>query len=325
MQPVVNMPESTHEQLTFRRITAADRPALEAIAAQTWNGDDYLPDVFDAWLADPEGMFYAACLPDERLAGAAKVTRLGVGEWWLEGIRVAPDLRGQGIGRAVHAYGVRLAEQLHRATGERDAEVRFCTNIGNAPIHRMASTFQFRQAAQFWRYSASAQPSTAHAATFQPLHADHLPALRAFLDASPHYANAQRSSIETRWMCRRLTDERLQVLAAQNMLWSWHGIQHDSAQIDGVLIGSVGAPYRAMKAAFNITYLDARVGALALIAQAARALAAALGVDQVRHMILARGERLVAIEQAGWRRPKDDSGKACLFSRPLSQPLGFSL
>jgi hypothetical protein len=70
---------------------------------------------------------------------------------------------------------------------------------------------------------------------------------------------------------------------------------------------------------FNLTYLDARVGSLASIARAARALDAALDVPSVRHMILARGERLVAIEQAGWRRPKDDSGKACLFSRALNQ------
>ncbi|MCS6871193.1 MAG: hypothetical protein NZ571_07020 [Anaerolineae bacterium] len=53
MQPVLHLPDSTHPELTFRRVTAADRPALEAIAAQTWDGNDYLMDVFEAWIADP--------------------------------------------------------------------------------------------------------------------------------------------------------------------------------------------------------------------------------------------------------------------------------
>lgn len=321
MQPVLHLPDSTHPELTFRRVTAADRPALEAIAAQTWDGNDYLMDVFEAWIADPEGMFYAGCLPDGRLAGAAKLTRFGSGEWWLEGIRVDPKLRGQGIGRAIHAYGVALAEALHRASGESTAEVRFCTDLNNTAVHRMAATFQFRQVAQFWRYSVRVQPSAAYAETFWRCTLDHLPALRTFLDQSPHFANVQQSTIEARWQCRRLTDARLRALIEQGMVWLWRGIHHDSARIDGVLIGYVGSPYRQMQPEFNVTYLDAQVGGLASIARAARALGATLDVPSLRHMILARGERLVAIEQAGWRRPKDDSGKACLFSRPLSQTI----
>jgi len=318
MQPVLHMPSATHPELTFRAVTAADRDALSRIAAQTWDGNDYLMDVFEAWLADSEGMFYAGCLPDGRLAGAAKLTRLGEGEWWLEGIRVDPTLRGQGIGRAIHAYGVALAEALQRAHSEGAGEVRFCTDLSNAPVHRMAAAFQFRQVAQFWRYSARILPSAARAETFRRCTPDQLHALRAFLNGSPHYANVQQSAIEARWQCRRLTDARLQELAAQGMIWLWHGVHQDAARIDGVLIGYVGSPYRQMPPEFNLTYLDARVGSLASIAQAARALGATLDVPSVRHMILARGERLVAIEQAGWRRPKDDSGKACLFSRALN-------
>lgn len=325
MQPALHLPGSTHPELTFRRVTAEDRRALEAIAAQTWDGNDYLMDVFEAWIADPEGMFYAGCLPDGRLAGAAKLTRLGVGEWWLEGIRVDPSLRGKGLGRAIHAYGVALAEAMHRASGEGAAEVRFCTDVSNAPVHRMAAAFQFRQVAQFWRYSAPVQPSQARAEMFRLGTLDQLPALRAFLDSSPHYANAQQSAIEARWQCRRLSDARLQSLVAQGMIWLWHGAAQDSARIDGVLIGYVGSPYRKMPPEFNLTYLDARVGKLASIARDARALAATFGVPSARHMLLARPERLVAIEQAGWRRPKDDSGKACLFSRTLGTDNPISL
>jgi RimJ/RimL family protein N-acetyltransferase len=217
MHPTLYMPRATHPELTFRAVTAADRDALERIAAQTWDGNDYLMDVFETWLADPEGMFYAGCLPDGRLAGTAKLTRFGDGEWWLEGIRVDPTLRGQGIGRAIHAYGVALAEALQRARGG-TGEVRFCTDLSNAPVHRMAAAFQFRQVAQFWRYSAPVLPSAARAETFRLCTPEHLPALRAFLNSSPHYANVQQSAIEARWQCRRLTDARLRDLAAQGDL-----------------------------------------------------------------------------------------------------------
>jgi hypothetical protein len=42
---------------TFRPLTPVDRPAVLDICATVWDGQDYLPDVFDAWLAEPEARF----------------------------------------------------------------------------------------------------------------------------------------------------------------------------------------------------------------------------------------------------------------------------
>jgi hypothetical protein len=69
-----------------------------------------------------------------------------------------------------------------------------------------------------------------------------------------------------------------------------------------------------------IEYLDAMPGALALMAEAARSLAAAVNCERTWHMLLYRPERLVALEQAGWRCPIDLSGRACLFARQLNEP-----
>jgi hypothetical protein len=52
----------------LRPVRPGDRAAVEAIAAQVWDGEDYLPQVFDDWLADPEGLFCAATIHD-RLIG----------------------------------------------------------------------------------------------------------------------------------------------------------------------------------------------------------------------------------------------------------------
>ena len=49
----------------IRPLTVEDRPAVEAIADQIWEGNDYLPAVFDRWLADEDGLFCAGVLHDQ--------------------------------------------------------------------------------------------------------------------------------------------------------------------------------------------------------------------------------------------------------------------
>ncbi len=44
----------------LRPMTPADTPAILAIASRPWEGSDYLPWVFDDWIADRDGEFVAA-------------------------------------------------------------------------------------------------------------------------------------------------------------------------------------------------------------------------------------------------------------------------
>ena len=39
-------------EFTVRRMTPADKPAMMEIASKIWDGFDYLPAVFDEWVAD---------------------------------------------------------------------------------------------------------------------------------------------------------------------------------------------------------------------------------------------------------------------------------
>ena len=45
------------ESIIFRPLTTADKPALLAIAAQIWDGHDYLPHVFDNWIRAANSYF----------------------------------------------------------------------------------------------------------------------------------------------------------------------------------------------------------------------------------------------------------------------------
>ncbi len=311
----------------IRPATPSDRPALESIAAQTWDGNDYLPYLLDEWLADTDGQLYVAVDSLDRAVGVSKLTRFGAGEWWLEGIRVDPAHRGKGIARALHQYGLQLAEARHRASGEREGTIRLCTDIGNQAVHHLSESLGFSLIAQFWRYGANPLPNFPSAAAFRPMTPTDLPAVRAFLDSSPHYQNVARCTIESRWVCRTLTDNRIAAYVEHGAAYIWHGFHHDPSRVDGLVIGVNGPVYVTPDSPieFNLYYLDALPGSFARIAQAVRGLAATLGVARLRHMTLARPERLVAIEQAGWRRGNDDSGKACLFSRPLSASISFTL
>jgi hypothetical protein len=110
---------------TFRRMTPADKPVLVAIAARIWDGTDYLPAVFDEWVADTEGEF-AAVLLDGRIVGCGKLTFLTRTDAWLEGLRKDPDLTEKGITAAVTTHfleGLAARKDL--------ASIRFATYVRN--------------------------------------------------------------------------------------------------------------------------------------------------------------------------------------------------
>jgi len=119
---IVDAPTPSHLPLVFRPVRLDDKPRVLEFTARTWDDGDYITDVFDEWLADPTGRFTAIEL-DGQVVAIGKLTDLGEGELWLEGLRVDPAHRRKGIGEALHNYHVDLAKRLggdvlRYATGE---------------------------------------------------------------------------------------------------------------------------------------------------------------------------------------------------------------
>ena len=114
--------------LKVQKVGEEDRAQVEEIAGSTWNGHDYLAQVFDDWVK--EGGFY--CLKDEkgRIIALDKYTWHENGILWLEGYRVHPDYRGKG-------YGWKMAQAMSRIIEKLDYKaVRFMTSEANeASIH----------------------------------------------------------------------------------------------------------------------------------------------------------------------------------------------
>lgn len=112
-------------RFTLRPMTPADKPAMLAIASRTWEGGDYLPFVFDDWIADNDGEFVAALL-EGRVVGSGKLTFLTPHDAWLEGLRKDPDVTEGGLAETVNRYFLR---RLAGRVGLRS--VRFSTSAFN--------------------------------------------------------------------------------------------------------------------------------------------------------------------------------------------------
>lgn len=103
------------------------------MVAGVWDGHDYIPRVFDAWVADPGAWFQAAEVEGE-VVGVQRLRPIAPRLLWYEGLRVDPGHRRRGLARAMlvaaAAQGRGLGfEEMRLATGNPDA-VSLFTSAG---------------------------------------------------------------------------------------------------------------------------------------------------------------------------------------------------
>ena len=135
-------PTNLLTDFTFRPLYPEDKPRVLEITAHTWGDGDYIPEVWERWLADPKGEFTAA-VQEGVVVAIAKLTWQGEGQWWLEGLRVDPERRLKGIGLAMCLYQLGLVRKLGGRV------VRYMTGIRNDGSHRIAARAGFHVLARF--------------------------------------------------------------------------------------------------------------------------------------------------------------------------------
>ncbi|MDY6786628.1 MAG: GNAT family N-acetyltransferase, partial [candidate division WOR-3 bacterium] len=101
-----------NEIMEIRKVIEEDFTQIRAIASRMWEGNDYLPGVFDEWLAD--GGFYALTI-DDTVVGVTKITLLPCNVIWLEGLRMDPDYQGRGLGEKLAQFAFEKAVGLVNA------------------------------------------------------------------------------------------------------------------------------------------------------------------------------------------------------------------
>ncbi|MGC8826232.1 MAG: GNAT family N-acetyltransferase [Anaerolineae bacterium] len=266
--------------LLIRPARPEDKPAVLELTRDIWEGHDYLPRVFDAWVQDPTSHFYVVEV-DDTLAGLGRVSFPDPGEAWLEGGRVHPKYQGLGLAGILFAYQMYVVRQsgVHAA--------RFCTASDNAPVHHLAKVHRFRRLADALLWEAPA------GGTFEArlLDAGELPAAWEFIQGSPWYRLTGGLLCEG-WVWRRLTQERLAERQRTGQVWVWPA----EGTWRGLLIASV-----------DLEYGDATCGFIAGEQEAMTRLAASLrawaeGCSENAEAVIPEGldEAQAAFEAGGY-------------------------
>ncbi len=89
---------ATGTTLELRPARPADRERVVEICAGIWEGHDYVPEVFEAWVRDPSGTFQVGEVDGEVVA-LQRIRPLSREAVWYEGLRVAQTHRRLGIAR----------------------------------------------------------------------------------------------------------------------------------------------------------------------------------------------------------------------------------
>ena len=133
--------------IEVRTAQAEDRPVVLAFCEHTWEWGDYIERAWDDWLNDPSGKLLLATA-DGRPVGMVHLQMLTDIDAWIEGLRVDPTQRQQGIGRALNEAA--MAEAMNRGA----TYIRLATEATNAASIQLFRSLRMRQVGAFALYSA---------------------------------------------------------------------------------------------------------------------------------------------------------------------------
>ncbi len=280
-------------ELIIRPAKEDDFPYIEHIGSRIWEGNDYLPRVWDRWLHDPNGEMVVAELKGQ-VVGVGRLTDMGDGEWWLEGLRVDPDFQGKGIGKRLHKY---LVERFRARGG---TVLRFMTASHNTPVHRMAAESGFTHLYSLIPYAADSEPGQIE--PLRRLEMGDADTAWAFLQGSPHFHKVH-GLYGGGWRLRKLTLNHLTEDISSGLAYGWY---NSGGEMIGLAI--ISLPEREPDKPFRMrtAYLDVPEAELSGAASGLRALAHKLGREAVT--IQALPEWTPALERAGYERPFEFEG-----------------
>jgi GNAT superfamily N-acetyltransferase len=173
-----------------------------------WGGHDYMPLVWDRWVADKKGALLTATA-DGVPVGTAKISELSPGEIWLEGLRLHPDYQGRGLSRRIHRATFREASKLNPRV------VRYSTWLGNEASRKIAERNGFwliARAGWMWGKSRADWRMRSRAATSRDLKA-----VTDFIRSSSCYA-AMNGVAGVGWTFPELSRRRIRRLLSQGQI-----------------------------------------------------------------------------------------------------------
>lgn len=298
------MTDYTRDDVTIRPAVSEDREALEAIAAQTWDGSDYLPQVFNTWLEDEHGGFDVIVLHN-KVIGAGKLSKFSENEWWLEGLRIHPSYQGQGFARIMHHYKVAQARQIGHGI------LRFSTSSTNHAVNKLATETGFQVVTELAIFSTPAE-AVETSKRFWQLGEDDFERIEMWLNHSQYFERAAHS-YESAWKLRLLTEETIHQFLDDGRVYGWNRHQAQSP-LEGILfVQPVEQNLQGetvLRVSFGDTVADQRYD----FWEAVKGLAFGLGAEKVHAKIVDDEPFITPFVSQEWNRADIN---VLLFSRPL--------
>ncbi|TMI23712.1 GNAT family N-acetyltransferase [Candidatus Bathyarchaeota archaeon] len=195
-------PESN--RVKIRKATAVDKAPILEICKNIWNGHDYLPGVWDDWLADKDGRLIVATVKG-RTVGVAHASLQTPDVAWLEGVRVHEQYRGLGIAGKLNRALVEWARK------RRARVARLCTGSSNIASKKHLAKIEFPLLQTFHRLDATRGLHAKPANVTRPRRSTK--ALWEWLSARPEFAD-NRAMYSDGWTWHPLTAQAFRKHAA---------------------------------------------------------------------------------------------------------------
>lgn len=283
--------------MTIERLKVVCRPAREEdtqdvleLTRTIWEGDDYVPLVWQDWLADSEGRL-AVAEYGGRVLGLGKLTRLATGQWWLEGLRTHPEFEGRGIAANLHDYLVNAWLQIGNGT------LRLATASFRTAVQHLSDRSEFIRVGEYSPFRASALEGKAH--DFRPLEENQVYSALAFLQSSPVLALCN-GLIDLGWEWCAPVGELLAEAARQGKAFWWQGER-------GLVLTRLDQDDDSGDPLLSLQTLACQVEELAFFLQACRGLAKELNCASVVWRSPLQPAALTALDRAGFERAWDAS------------------
>lgn len=286
-------------ELSIRPARSEDRLSMERICAQTFDWGDYVPEVWDDWLADEQGLAIVGEV-GRRVVALSKITFQTTEEVWLEGMRVEPEYRRQGIAGRFLDYSLAHCR-------ERGARVvRLGTSSRNTAVHIMVGRAGMERVCSCVLWSADPAPDGPQPTVLSP---DYCAEVEAFLLDSPVLAHTH-GLYSLDWVWQELTAEQLARFV---------NIGQMIAQLadEGNLVALAPVFFEPEDGVIWIGFADGQPEAIADLALTIRVHAAQIGAQQVRIMLPDLGWLRDAFGAAGYGFG-DWEGELWVFERRLA-------
>ncbi len=280
-------PSFARSVVVCRPALPLDTPYILDFTRFIWEGHDYVPTVWEAWLANTDGLL-AVAEYEGRAVGMARVVRLTSSQWWMEGFRVDPRYQGARIGSHIYEY----IDHWWLEHGE--GAVRLMTSSKRFQVHHLCERLGYLKIAEVTALQAEAQAG--EETTFHPAEVAEVPRWLELLRSAPTVAQTH-GLLDLGWKFVAPCEEVIRPFVLKGGFLEWRKgagylIAWEDRQDSVLNLGLVACTWEALP-----DLLDA-----------SRALAAARGLKRVTWLAPCHPEALSQAAVAGFVSVWESSG-----------------